>query len=158
MAIERPEEAILEGVKDYVVADLDTYLTTIESETPAGISLPDIQYHGVGEYAIQTLDRFPSLLYFPEDIRYEYLTTQSEKITMLINGILVIREVIKENSVIRLLRYVAGLRALLDADRTAAGVVDHISITEVRFFAHIPGVEDRALAEVVMTAEKEVQR
>jgi len=158
MAIERPEEAILDGLKDHVKDNLDTYLTQIETETTDGISLVDIRDHRVGEYSVEGLNSFPALLYFPEDIGYAYLTTKSEEITISINGILVVREAIKENAVRRLLRYVAGLRALWDNDRTAGGVVDRVSITEVRFFAHIPGVDDRALAEVIMTATKEIQR
>jgi len=158
MAIERPEEQILDGLKDYIKDNLDTYLTTIETEAADGITLQDIDYHGVGEYDISTLDRFPSLLYFPENIGYEYLTTKSEEITISVNGILVLREVLRENATIKLLRYVAGIRALFDADRTAGGVVDKVKVSEVRFFAHIPGVDDRALAEVIMTATKEIQR
>lgn len=158
MAIVRPEEEILEDVKDYIKDGLNAHLVTIEDEAGDAVSLPDIRYHGVGEYAIDKLPDTPALLYYPEDVIYEYLTTKSEEITIAINGILVIHEANSAIVVKRLLRYVAGLRVLLDADRTASSAADHVRITEVRYFASIPGQEKRRMAEIIMTAKKEISR
>jgi len=132
MAYTVHEEDVLYDLRDYIKANLDTYLTGIEAA------------------------RFPVCGIFPEEIEIGYLTTGSSELKMQITCVLGIKGGKTENLPLKVLRYAAAFRQLFDADRTAGATVDHVQVDRVRFYQRAPGLEDRMFIEVILGVAKEI--
>lgn len=158
MAYTLYEENILQDLADYFADGFAAVIAGIASQEEDGISLPDFKRIEKGEADIFKLNAYPALLLFPEEIAYESLTTQSDSLDVLVNAIVVMRGATTENLATKAMRYVAAIRALCDADRTAGAKMDRVYVQRVRFNPRAPGAEDFMVTEVILACSKEVSR
>ena len=158
MAYTLYEEDMLANLASYFGSNFEAIITGIAAQEDDGIVLPDFRSIAQGEADIFRLNAYPALLLFPEEIVYESLTTKSDSLNVLVNAIVVLRGAVTENLVTKALRYVAGVRELFDADRTAGATMDRVSVQRVRFNPRPPGSEDFAVTEIILACSKEVSR
>jgi hypothetical protein len=158
MAYTLYEEEVLTDLKDYIADHLNTYLEGIETEQADGLDLPDFKRIDVGEADIFNLNVYPALLLFPEEVNYEYLATRADDLQMSVNAVAVLKGAVTENLARKALRYVAAMRKMLDADRTAGAQVDSVAVKKVRFNARSPGSENFMVVEIILAVGKEINR
>jgi hypothetical protein len=63
-----------------------------------------------------------------------------------------------ENLTLKVLRYAAAVRDLIDADRTAGSVVNRLAVSQTTFYARPPGIEDKMVVDIILETEKEIGR
>ena len=156
MAHEVHEEDVLYDLRDYIKANLGTYLNGIAALKGDGLDLPKIKEFAIGEADVIDAARFPVCGIFPEDIEIAYLTTVSSELKGVVTCVLGIKGGKTDNLPLKVLRYAAAFRQLFDADRTAGATVDHVQVDRVRFYQRAPGLEDRMFIEVILGVAKEI--
>jgi hypothetical protein len=89
MAESRIEDVIYD-VKDYVKANIDTYLTGIEQTKEDGIALDDFRFCDVGERDIYSLQG-PACMVYPESVTVTPLTMGADTIEIRLYFCIVIQ-------------------------------------------------------------------
>jgi len=156
MAYTVNEEDVLYNLRDYIKANLGTYLNGIAALKGDGLDLPKIKEFAIGEADVIEAQRFPVCGIFPEDIEIAYLTTTTSELKMAVSCILGIKGGKTDNLPLKVLRYASAFRQLFNADRTAGATVDHVQVDRIRFYQRAPGLEDRMFIEVLLGVAKEI--
>jgi len=158
MAYTLYEANALADLKEFFEENFAAVISGIASEQGDGISTPDFKRIETGEMDVFALNVYPALLLYPEEVRYETLTTMSDSLELRVVAVIVLKGAASENLVTKALRYVAATREIIDADRTGGSNFDRVAVSEVRFYPRPPGAEDFIVIEAVLTASKEISR
>jgi hypothetical protein len=155
--IEIHSEQITDGLKSFILNNLDTYLTQIETEQGDGIDLPMVNENDVylGVYSVENFRYYPVLLIQPDEGEYQYLSAGHQQF----NGNFVIWFLIKgydeTQQTTMMQRYEAAFRELFLSDRTIGGTTDEVNVTNYRIIGKINNEEINGL-RMNLVCSKEV--
>ena len=154
MAYESYEEDIIYAVKNFLVDNLKTYLTGIETDKADGITLDDIKRYEVGDKDIYKGNQYPYALFNPDEIEYEPLSIQHDTLRMKILLTVAIKTADTEKLTLKSMRYAAAIRQCINSDYTVGNAVDIIKPTSVIHYARPVGIEDIKVVDILLECEK----
>lgn len=150
------EEDVMNDLKAYLVANLDTHLTGIENLKADGIPLPDIKKYLIVNEDILGLQLAPAALMNPGDTEYEPLSLGCDLLKLPVILTIAIKGGKKENLVTKALRYVSAIRQCINADRTAGETLERSRVASINFYTTPPGQEAAIIIDAVIDTEKEI--
>jgi len=153
------EEDVIYAITNYLDANLDTYLSGIETLKNDGITLTDIKKYYVGSKDILSENSFPVAYAIPAPYEFDNdYTTTADLLRPVIMLTIAIAGGVTRNLDIKALRYAAAVRQAINADRTAGGTVCRSRVINYNWFVLPEMTFDHILIEIAIEAEIEVQR
>lgn len=138
MATTIPMEKALFDLKDFVQANIGTYLSAIEVETADGISLPPFVVYEVGYKNLFGQRDYPRICFVPDITDFES-QNQAEDIEITVDAIFALTSSDPKDPEAELtkkqLRYSDALRALISDNNSLGG---KISIADVKSADYFP--------------------
>lgn len=157
MAACSPVEDILYKLAAWLLANVPTYLDTIEAERADGIALADPAKYEVSDADPFGQTQYPVVLIYPTDAPIEAdIDTGHDEIALSAEILIAISDGDAAEGTKRALRYAEAVREIIRDDRSMAAYADLITVKRIIYYATDPEQLSLRLVQVSVEIRKTV--
>lgn len=159
MAYESNQEDIIEAIRAYIAANIDTYTSGICNAKADGVTCPSFD-----EVVAEDGDPFErgcarSCMVSPNEVTDKELTMNSDNLDFDVSICIIITEGNKTTIAKQIKRYTEAARQMLIGNPTLGGAIDNISAEiKILYLPPLDGMTDKRISLVTFHAVKEVSR
>ena len=145
-------ENILDNVKTFILANLQTYLSGIlvlkADSKDVSLDMFEDETITIGSNDANKYDGSPIMLINPMESKFEYLTLGQDKIEVLATISIIVGGDKEETLTKQCMRYGAALRNMIRANITFGNTVDEISVDTIIYVNNILGAPELSAVNV----------
>lgn len=129
-------EDLLDGLKDYIIANFSTYINAIITDKSSDYALPVPTSNDVivGYIDPEAYDNYPVIFIVPMEDKYDVLSMGSDNLEVTAAIWLVIAGYKDDTMTRQIMRYGAALRNMFRADWTLGNSVGEISTDTIHYY------------------------
>jgi hypothetical protein len=149
-------EDVLDALENYTEANLGTRLSAITADQGDGMALPDLNDVLVGVTSLEGYHNWPLGFIIPVSDNWEMLTMEGWELTVEADFWIVSAGYAEDTLYRQMLRYAAGLWAMIDAEPDLGDQVGDCAIQTVEYYPRVAGVDGARAARLRLVLTQEV--
>lgn len=149
-------EDLLDALESYTESNLGARLTAITSDINDGLALPDLNDVIVGVTSLDHLHNWPLGFVIPVSDTWNQLSMGAWELQVQVDFWVVCAGYAEDTLYRQVLRYSAGMWAMIDGDPSLGDAVGDCVIENGEYYPQVVGVEGARAARLRITLTEEV--